>query len=203
MDQKFCLLTNVSNYSTPMWAIIAIQVTMWLAVATQIFLLVPDMALVLRTRDTRENKWMKWIVWFACSASWIAYSIFLTWENIPIYEVVGLAVAEFLNLICLFVIYGIKIYNIVIAKRVNLTEKQWCALQHTVYIAKKTLSKKMRRKLRYACRNLSKQEKMQLYINALKKYNVKKTVNHSIKRTAKKVTKRVIHSAKGKNKKSA
>ncbi len=44
---------------------------------------------------------------------------------------------------------------------------------------------------------------MQLYINAMKKYNVKKTVNYSIKRTAKKVAKRVIRGAKGKNEKSA
>ncbi|MBQ0045418.1 MAG: hypothetical protein KBS35_00815 [Mycoplasma sp.] len=198
MNKIFNLLTLVSNYETPLWAKIAIQVSMWLAVVSQIFLLVPDMMHVIKTKDTRENKWFKWIVWFVCSAGWIAYSVFLTWENIPIMEVVGLAVSEGINLVCLFIIYGIKIYNIVMAKKFDLTEAQWCSLLHTVYIAKKTLSNHTRYKLKKACKDLSTKEKIELYINALRKYNVAKNVKRNIKRTAKKVAKRVIRKAKKK-----
>lgn len=198
MAKIFYLLTYVSNYETPLWAKIAIQVSMWLAVASQIFLLVPDMLHVIKTRDTRDNKWFKWIVWFVCSACWIAYSVFLTWENIPIGEVVGLAVAEAINLVCLFVIYGIKLHNIRLAKKFGLTEAQWCSLLHTVYIAKKTLSDKVRDKLKLACKDLNKKEKMELYIDALRLYNVARNVKRGIKHTAKKVAKRVIRKAKKK-----
>lgn len=201
MGINFILLTKVSNSVAPTWANIAIQVSMWIAVATQIFLLVPDMVFTMRTRDTRENKWFKWIVWFICSSAWIAYSVFLTWEDIPVQEIVGLAVAEGFNLISLFIIYGIKIYNIVVAKKLDLTESQWCALNKAVYIAKKTLPRPMRRKLKRACKGLSRKESAELYINALRKHNVKHTVNKNIKREAKKVAKSVIKSAK-KNKKS-
>ena len=201
MGINFILLTKVSNSTAPTWANIAIQVSMWLAVASQIFLLVPDLVFTIRTRDTRENKWFKWIVWFVCSAAWIAYSVFLTWEDIPIQEVVGLAVSEGVNLICLFTIYVIKIYNIIMAKKLGLTERQWCALNKAVYVAKKTLPKPIRKKLRIACKNLSSKEKAELYIDALKKYNVKRNIRHSIKHEAKKVAKSVIKSVK-KNKKS-
>lgn len=198
MAINFILLTKVSNSSAPMWANIAIQVSMWLAVVSQIFLLVPDMFYVIRTKDTRENKWFKWIVWFVCSASWICYSIFLTWENIPISEVVGLAVSEALNLICLFVIYSIKIHNIRMAKKFNLTEAQWCSLLRTVHIAKKTLDKMSRWKLKQACKNLSPKEKAELYIDALKKYRVAAKVKRNISKTAKTVAKSVIKKAKKK-----
>lgn len=198
MNKIFSLLTIVSNYETPMWAKIGIQVFMWLAVVSQVFLLVPDMIHVIKTRDTRENKWFKWIVWFVCSSCWIAYSVFLTWENIPLGEVIGLAIAELINLVCLFVIYGIKWHNIRMAKKFNLTEAQWCSLLHTVYIAKKTLSEPIRYKLKKACKNLSPKEKIELYINALRLYNVAKNVKRNIKRTAKKVARRVIKTAKRK-----
>ncbi|MCQ3908405.1 MAG: hypothetical protein MJ200_02380 [Mycoplasmoidaceae bacterium] len=59
MSEFLRLLTKVSNNSAPNWAHIAIQVSMWVAVASQIFLLVPDMIFVIRTKDTRENKWFK------------------------------------------------------------------------------------------------------------------------------------------------
>lgn len=201
MGINFILLTKVSNSGAPTWANVAIQVSMWLAVATQIFLLVPDMLLTMRTRDTRENKWGKWVVWFICSAAWIAYTVFLTWEDIPISEVIGLAISEGINLICLFIIYGIKIYNIIIAKKVGLTEKEWCGLNRAVYVAKKTLPREMRRKLRKACKDLSRKEKAELYIDALRKHNVGHNVRHSIRHEAKKVARSVIKKAK-KNKKS-
>lgn len=198
MAKIFYLLTNVSNYETPTWAIIAIQVSMWLAVTSQIFLLVPDTLHVVKTRDTRENKWFKWVVWFVCSACWIAYSIFLTWENIPIGEVVGLAISEAVNLICLFIIYGIKIYNIVMAKKFGLTEAKWCSLLHTVHVAKKSLPPQIRARLKKACKNLSTKEKIELYISSMRKYNIAKDVKLGIRRTAKKIAKRVIRKAKKK-----
>lgn len=198
MAINFILLTKVSNSVAPLWANIAIQVSMWLAVVSQIFLLVPDMLYVIKTKDTRENKWFKWIVWFVCSAAWICYSIFLTWENIPISEVVGLAISEALNLVCLFVIYSIKIHNIRMAKRFNLTESQWCSLLRTVHIAKKTLDKSSRWKLKQACKDLSAKEKAELYIDALKKYRVASKVRKGISKTAKTVAKSVITKAKKK-----
>lgn len=200
MDKIFSLLTIVSNYETPNWAKIAIQVSMWVAVVSQIFLLVPDTVHVIKTKDTRDNKWLKWIVWFVCSSCWIAYSILLTWEDISILEVIGLGISELANLVCLFIIYGVKIYNIAIAKKFELTEAQWCSLLHTVYIAKKTLSKKTRNKLKKACKDLSTKERAELYIDALRKYKVAKNVNSNIRHTAKKVVKRVIKKA---NKKRA
>lgn len=191
-------LLLVSNGATPEWAKTAIQVSMWLAVLSQIFLLVPDLLFTIKTRDTRENKWFKWIVWFVCSACWIAYSIFLTWETIPLEEVIGLAISEGANLICLFIIYSIKINNIRLAKKFDLTEKQWCALQNSIHLAKKTLSKPTRKKLKRACKRLTVQEKARLYIDAMKKYNVAKSVRRNVKKNAKKVARSVIKRAKKK-----
>ncbi len=181
-----------------MWAFIGIQVSMWLAVVSQIFLLVPDMLHVVKTKDTRDNKWFKWIVWFICSGSWISYSIFMLWENISIWEVVGLAISETFNLVCLFVIYGVKIRNIIIAKQWNISERQLCALYNTVYLAKKQLSRSMRKKLKQSCKDLSHKEKIELYLNAFKAYNTAHNVNRKIKKAAKKVAKKVIKSAKKK-----
>ncbi len=198
MSEKFGLLTIVSNNSAPTWAYIAIQVTMWVAVVSQIFLLVPDMVFVIRTKDTRENKWFKWIVWFLCSAGWICYAIFLTWENIPIEEAVGLVVSETANLICLLIIYGIKIRNIVVAKRIGLTEKQWCSLQHSFYMVKKALSKRMRKKLRKACHHLSSRERLELYISVIRTHRVSKQLQKTIQKAAKRVAKQMIKKAKKK-----
>lgn len=198
MVENFVLLTKVSNITTPLWAYVSIQVTMWLAVVSQIFLLVPDMLHVVKTRDTRDNKWAKWIVWFICSSAWIAYSVLMLWDNIPLEEIIGLGISEAANLVCLFVIYGIKIYNIWAAKKYGLTESRWCALLHTVYIAKKALPKPIRHKLKKACKNLSKREKVELYIDAFREHNVGTKVRHTIKKTAKKVAKTVIKSAKEK-----
>lgn len=195
MNNFLSLLTIVSNNVVPEWIRIVIQVSMWVAVASQIFLLVPDLIYTIRTRDTRENKWFKWIVWFVCSACWIIYSVFLIAEDIPISEIVGLAISEGVNLICLFIIYGIKIRNIVIAKRLRITEKQWCALLHTMFIAKKTLSDTTKQRLRKACKNLTIEQRTKLYIKALKKFKVQQQVNKTIKHTATKVAKKVIKAA--------
>lgn len=195
MNELFSLLTIVSNNSAPTWAYIAIQVSMWVAVASQIFLLVPDMIFVIRTKDTRENKWFKWIVWFLCSAGWICYAIFLTWENIPIEEAVGLVVSESANLICLLIIYGIKIRNIVISKQIGLTEKQWCSLQHTFYLTKKALSKPIKKALKKAYKHLSPRERLELYISVIRTHRVARQLNHTIRKAAKKVAKQMIKKA--------
>ncbi len=195
MTENFSLLTIVSNnigQNVPDWAKIAIQVSMWVAVAAQFFLLVPDMIHVLKTKDTRENKWYKWIVWFICSSAWICYSIFLLWENIPLQEVIGLAVAEAINLICLFVIYGIKIINIVRAKKFGLTEKQWCWLMNAFYVAKKSLSKPILHKLKDLCKDMTVKERAELYIDALKIHKFGRKVKKSIKKTAKHIAKDII-----------
>ena len=198
MTKFLSLLTNVSNNSVPIWAHGAIQASMWIAVISQIFLLVPDMINVIRTRDTRENRWFKWIVWFVCSAAWICYSMFLIWENIPIEESIGLAVSEGANLICLFIIYGIKIKNIRMAKHLNITEKQWCSLLNSIYVAKKALSKPIKKGLAKACKHLTPKEKFQLYIEVLKTYRVAYKVKRTITKTAKKVAKGIIRTAKQK-----
>ncbi|XQP55003.1 MAG: hypothetical protein ACOQNV_02610 [Mycoplasmoidaceae bacterium] len=200
MSEIFSLLTIVSNNSVPNWAHIAIQISMWVAVVSQIFLLVPDMIFVIRTKDTRENKWFKWIVWFLCSAGWICYAIFLTWENIPIEEVVGLVVSEGVNLICLFIIYSVKIRNIVIAKRIGLTERQWCSLQHSFYLIKKAMSKPIRKSLRKAYRHLTPTERLKLYISVIRTHRVAHQLKRTVQRAAKKVARQMIKKA---NKKRA
>lgn len=192
MSEIFSLLTKVSNNLTPSWAHIAIQVSMWVAVASQIFLLVPDMIFAIRTKDTRENKWFKWIVWFLCSAGWICYAIFLTWENIPIEEAVGLVVSEGINLICLFIIYSIKIHNIRIAKRIGLTERQWCSLQHSFYLVRKAMAKPVRKELKKAYRHLTPRQRLELYISVIRTHRVAHQLKQTIRRAAKKVAKQMI-----------
>ncbi len=61
----------------------------------------------------------------------------------------------------------------------------------------------MRKKLKAACKNLSKQEKIQLYIDALREHNVKQNVKHGIKQQATKVARSVIKRIKRGKKKSA
>lgn len=196
MNEIFELLTIVSKFSSSNWTYIAIQVSMWIAVASQIFLLVPDMAFVVRSKDTRQNKWFKWIVWFVCSAGWISYAIFLIWDEIPIEETVGLIVSEGFNLICLMIIYGVKLRNIIIARRIGLSEERWCYLQNSFYFIKKAMPKPIRQNLKKACKNLTPTKRLELYVKVIRSRGMAERLKQTFTNEAGKVAKQMIKKTK-------
>ena len=88
-----------------------------------------------------NNKYIKFLVWFICSAAWIVYAVLMAYDNLPVEEIVGLTISEGFNLICLFVIYGIKFWNIHEAKKNKMTESEYCTLNYIKYVAKQKLPK--------------------------------------------------------------
>ena len=98
---------------------------MWLAVLFTFVLLVPGVWQVLKTRNTISiSKWM-YILYPICSIAWITYAILLIFENTPMYEVIGIAIAEGLSMILALYILIVKLQNIHEAKKQHMSEVEW------------------------------------------------------------------------------
>lgn len=105
--------------------IILIQIFMWVAVLLTFVLLIPGVWQVLKTRNTISiSKWM-YILYPICSIAWITYAILLIFENTPIQEVIGIAVAEGLSMVLACYILTMKLKNIYEAKKQHMTEAEW------------------------------------------------------------------------------
>ncbi|MDR0739584.1 MAG: hypothetical protein LBF00_01710 [Mycoplasmataceae bacterium] len=105
--------------------IILVQIFMWVAVLLTFVLLIPGVWQVLKTRNTVSiSKWM-YIIYPICSITWIIYAILLIFEDTPIQEVIGIAVAEGLSMLLACYILIVKLKNIYESKKQHMTEAEW------------------------------------------------------------------------------
>lgn len=122
---------------------VLIQIFMWIAVASQFFLVVPDVMRVFKTRNTVDIKKSYFIVWLLCSLGWILYAILVFVSgDLPIEEIIGMIISETFNVLCIVYILTMKLINVKAAKYLHLKEKEW----YEQYKKNKELKSKLRAK---------------------------------------------------------
>ena len=104
---------------------ILIQVFMWLAVVLTIVLLLPAVIGIFKTKNTVSiSKWM-YIIYPICGLTWIIYAILLIFESVEWYEIVGIAICEFISMLFAIYILYMKLKNMKSAKNMHMTEAEW------------------------------------------------------------------------------
>lgn len=66
-----------------------------------------------------------YVLYPICSITWIVYAFLMVFEHVPIYEIIGIAVAEFLSGGLSIYILIVKIHNVSEAKKQHMTEAEW------------------------------------------------------------------------------
>ncbi|MDR2823386.1 MAG: hypothetical protein LBV37_02530 [Mycoplasmataceae bacterium] len=112
---------------------------MWVAVILTFLLLIPEVWSVFKTRNTVSiSKWM-YAIYPICSVAWITYAILLIFEKTPIYEVIGIAVAEGLAMILSIYILIVKLRNVSEARHQHMTEAEW----YRAYVKQREAKKRL------------------------------------------------------------
>lgn len=115
---------DATDISSP--AAISIQAFMWIAVLLTIILLLPAVIDIFKTNNTVSiSKWM-YILYPICDIAWIIYAILLIYDiRVPIEEIIGIGICEFVNLIFTSYILVKKLRNIKAAKNMHMSEAEW------------------------------------------------------------------------------
>jgi uncharacterized protein with PQ loop repeat len=98
---------------------------MWVSVLLTIILLLPAVIDIFKTKNTVSiSKWM-YLIYPVCSISWVVYAILLIFEDVPWYEIVGIAICEFVSMLFAIYILYMKLKNIKSAKKMHMSEAEW------------------------------------------------------------------------------